>query len=266
MSLESLLGIIIPSSFVVALVFERLFPARQLPKVKRWLLKGLAFFTFTGVVNAVVPALVAVVVGKHAPLHLGGLGTIGGALVGFAVSDFVGYWLHRTMHNVPWLWRWTHQMHHSAERMDLAGMSYGHPFDTVLTFTLTGLAVGLLGLSPEAGALAGLPRLRGGRLPALQHPHAALHRLPAAAPRDARPPPRPRRPRLQLREPPALGHPLRHVQQPGRLPREVRLLGRSVGEAGRDAAWPRRGRAELRTSRGETPHVAAEAPRVSWCA
>jgi sterol desaturase/sphingolipid hydroxylase (fatty acid hydroxylase superfamily) len=97
-----------------------------------------------------------VLVGERAPLKLSGLGMVAGGVLGFVVSDFVGYWLHRTMHRVPWLWRWTHQMHHSAERMDLAGMTYSHPLDTVTVFGLTGLAVGLLGLSPEAGALAGL--------------------------------------------------------------------------------------------------------------
>jgi sterol desaturase/sphingolipid hydroxylase (fatty acid hydroxylase superfamily) len=153
--MEDIIGIAIPASFVLALVAERLFPARQLPKVRGWLVKGLVFFTFTGLVNALVPALVAKVVGDRAPLHLAGLGTIAGAIVGFLVADFFGYWIHRIMHRVPWLWRWTHQMHHSAERMDLAGMSYSHPFDTFLTFGLTGLATGLLGLSPAAGALAG---------------------------------------------------------------------------------------------------------------
>jgi sterol desaturase/sphingolipid hydroxylase (fatty acid hydroxylase superfamily) len=153
--MESLLGIVIPASFVLALVFERLFPARALPKVKGWLGKGLVFFAFTGAVNAVVPALVAKVVGGRAPLDLARLGTIAGAVVGFVASDLVGYWLHRTMHRTPVLWRWMHQMHHSAERMDLAGMSYGHPFDTFATFGLTGLGVALLGLSPEAAALAG---------------------------------------------------------------------------------------------------------------
>jgi sterol desaturase/sphingolipid hydroxylase (fatty acid hydroxylase superfamily) len=153
--MESLVGIIIPVSFIGALVLERLFPGRPLPKVKGWLLKGLLFFSFTGAVNAMVPALVAKVLGGHAPLHLDGLGTVVGGLVGFLAADFVSYWLHRTMHRVPWLWRWTHQMHHSAERMDLAGMSYGHPFDTLLTFTSTGLATALLGLSPAASALAG---------------------------------------------------------------------------------------------------------------
>jgi sterol desaturase/sphingolipid hydroxylase (fatty acid hydroxylase superfamily) len=153
--MEDIIGIAIPGSFVLALIAERLFPARQLPRVRGWLVKGLLFFTFTGLVNALVPALVAKVVGDRAPLHLAGLGTVGGAIVGFLVADFVGYWIHRTMHRLPWLWRWTHQMHHSAERMDLAGMSYSHPFDIFLTFGLTGLATGLLGLTPAAGALAG---------------------------------------------------------------------------------------------------------------
>jgi sterol desaturase/sphingolipid hydroxylase (fatty acid hydroxylase superfamily) len=153
--MENLISILIPSLFVVGLILERLFPARQLPKVKRWLAKGIFFFLLTGAVNAAVPALVAVVVGQRAPLHLSGLPTVAAALVGFLLSDFVAYWIHRTMHRFPRLWRWTHQMHHSAERMDLAGMSYSHPLDTIPSFALPGLAVGLLGLTPEAGALAG---------------------------------------------------------------------------------------------------------------
>jgi sterol desaturase/sphingolipid hydroxylase (fatty acid hydroxylase superfamily) len=154
--MENLIGIIIPASFVLALVLERRFPGRPLPRVRGWLAKGLAFFTFTGVVNAAVPAGVAALVGDRAPLHLARVGLVPSALLGFLVADFVGYWVHRTMHRVPAIWRWTHQMHHSAERMDLAGMSYAHPLDTLASFGLTGLATGLLGLSPAAGALAGL--------------------------------------------------------------------------------------------------------------
>jgi sterol desaturase/sphingolipid hydroxylase (fatty acid hydroxylase superfamily) len=153
--MEDIIGIAIPASFVLALVVERLFPARPLPRVRGWLWKGLAFFAFTGAVNSLLPVLVAKVVGDRAPLHLARFGTIAGAIAGFLVADFVGYWIHRLMHRVPRLWRWTHQMHHSAERMDLAGMSYSHPFDTFLVFGLTGLATALLGLTPVAGALAG---------------------------------------------------------------------------------------------------------------
>jgi sterol desaturase/sphingolipid hydroxylase (fatty acid hydroxylase superfamily) len=153
--MENVIGIAIPASFVLALVFERIFRAQQLPKVRGWLWKGLAFFLLTGVVNSVLPAVIAKLVGPHAPLHLSALGLLPSALLGWALADLVGYWVHRGMHSVPFIWRWTHQMHHSAERMDLAGMSYSHPFDILLTFGLTGLATALLGLSPEAGALAG---------------------------------------------------------------------------------------------------------------
>src|SRR5436189_4769143 len=85
-AMENIIGIAIPVSFIVALVFERIFRAQPLPKVRGWLWKGLAFFLFTGVVNAVVPALVAKVVGDHAPLHLSSLGLIASALLGWALS------------------------------------------------------------------------------------------------------------------------------------------------------------------------------------
>jgi sterol desaturase/sphingolipid hydroxylase (fatty acid hydroxylase superfamily) len=154
--MEAIISILIPVSYLLGLVVERLIPAQPLPKVRGWVLKGTLFFLFTGVVNGVVPVLVNAVVGDHAPLKLASWGTAGGAIAGFLVADFVGYWLHRLMHRVPFIWRWTHQLHHSAERMDVAGMSYSHPFDILVTFGLTGLATGLLGLSPTAGALAGL--------------------------------------------------------------------------------------------------------------
>ena len=153
--MEEILGLLIPVSFVVLLVVEHWFAAQPLPRVRFWLLKGLVFFTFTGVVNALLPALLAGALAGRTLFDLRGLGALPGALLGALVGDFFGYWLHRAMHRWPWLWRWTHQMHHSAERMDLAGMSYTHPFDTLLTFGLTGLAVALLGLSPDAAALGG---------------------------------------------------------------------------------------------------------------
>jgi len=153
--IENLIGILIPSTFVVALVIERLLRAKELPKVRFWLLKGLVFFALTGGVNAVVPLIVAHIVGDRAPLHLARVGLVPGALIAFLVTDVVAYFVHRTMHRVPALWRWSHQMHHSAERMDLAGMSYNHPVDMMLSFGLPGLAAGLLGLHPASLALSG---------------------------------------------------------------------------------------------------------------
>jgi len=97
---ENLVGILIPSTFVVALVIERLLRAKELPKVRFWLLKGLVFFALTGGVNAVVPLIVAHIVGDRAPLHLARVGLVPGALIAFLVTDVVAYFVHRTMHRV----------------------------------------------------------------------------------------------------------------------------------------------------------------------
>ena len=153
--MEAILTLLIPVTFLVMLALERAFPARPLPVVKGWLLKGFAFFFLTAVINALVPAALAALVGDRAPLRLAWLGTALGGLVGFLASDLVAYGVHRLLHNVPFLWRWTHQMHHSAERLDIAGGVYFHPLDIAAQVGATSLAVLLLGLSADAAALAG---------------------------------------------------------------------------------------------------------------
>jgi len=153
--METILGILIPVTFVLMLVIERVFPGRPLPKVRGWLLKGIVFFVLGGVVASLIPMLAARVVGTHSPLNLSPLGTILGGLVGFLAGDVVAYAVHRLLHNVPFLWRWTHQMHHSAERVDIAGAAYFHPLDNFVQGSANVFALFLLGLSPEAAALAG---------------------------------------------------------------------------------------------------------------
>jgi sterol desaturase/sphingolipid hydroxylase (fatty acid hydroxylase superfamily) len=55
------------------------------------------------------------------------------------------------MHNVQPLWRWFHQMHHSAERVDIWGAFYFHPFD-MIGWTLLGSLALVLGLGVSAEA------------------------------------------------------------------------------------------------------------------
>jgi len=153
--METILSILIPLTFFVMLFVEHRFPGRPLPKVRFWLLKGIVFFLFTGVVNAFVPAIVSWAFGTKTLFHLAPLGTIAGALLVTVVGDFINYWVHRAMHRVHFIWRWSHQVHHSAERMDLAGMAYAHPFDTAFVFIPIGLATALLGVSTDAAALGG---------------------------------------------------------------------------------------------------------------
>jgi sterol desaturase/sphingolipid hydroxylase (fatty acid hydroxylase superfamily) len=47
-------------------------------------------------------------------------------------ADLVQYWLHRAMHEVPWLWR-VHAVHHSSQRMDSLAGSRIHFLETLMT-------------------------------------------------------------------------------------------------------------------------------------
>jgi sterol desaturase/sphingolipid hydroxylase (fatty acid hydroxylase superfamily) len=61
------------------------------------------------------------------------------------------------MHNVQPLWRWFHQMHHSAERIDIWGAFYFHPLDMIGWTLLGSLALVLgLGVSAEAAIVINL--------------------------------------------------------------------------------------------------------------
>jgi len=153
--MEAILTPLIPVVYVICLALERLFPARPLPVVKGWLLRGALSFVLTGVINALLPMAVVSALGGRSLLHLGGLGTVAGAVVAFVVTDFLAYAVHRSMHSVHFIWRFTHQAHHSAERLDIAGAAYFHPLDITITVLLTTLTAAALGVSPDAAALGG---------------------------------------------------------------------------------------------------------------
>ena len=153
--MEAIINLLIPVIFVLALVLERLFPARALPPVRGWLLKGVVFFAVTGAINTVLPPLIARGLAPITPWSLAALGTEGGALVGIVVTDLVSYWIHRAMHRSQPVWRWTHQLHHSAERVDIAGATYFHPFDMIISVSAASVVTVLVGATAEAAMIAG---------------------------------------------------------------------------------------------------------------
>lgn len=48
--------------------------------------------------------------------------------LGFVIADFVGYWRHRALHRVPFLWR-LHAMHHSDTDMNSFSDDRTHPLE-----------------------------------------------------------------------------------------------------------------------------------------
>lgn len=153
--MEAIVPLVIISVFIGSLVVERLFPARPLPRVRWWLAKGVVFFVVAMAINGLVPYAIVTLLAPHAPPRLARLG-LWGTPITFLVAPLVVYTFHRTFHRVPFLWRWTHQMHHSAERLDVVGGVMFHPFELMITVSIGTVVPLVVGVSPDAAALAGM--------------------------------------------------------------------------------------------------------------
>lgn len=142
----SLLPLVALLAFVIA---DFIGPARRYPKQRWWRLRGAVAFASTLFIAMNLPLYTDEFLGKYRLIDATGLGTALGSVVGLLALQFVSYWWHRTMHRVPLLWRFFHQLHHSAERIDVYGAFYFHPLDA-MGFTLVGslslvLGVGVTG-------------------------------------------------------------------------------------------------------------------------
>jgi sterol desaturase/sphingolipid hydroxylase (fatty acid hydroxylase superfamily) len=157
MDFELAVTLAIPGTFVALAAIERIFPARPLRRVSWWRLKGVFFFVLSSVVSTAAPMLWMDFVREHRLMNLEAAGLLGGAALAFVATQLFVYWWHRLMHRTPLLWRWLHQMHHSAERLDVFGGMYFHPLD-VVGFSVVQSVVPymILGVSGEAALLAGL--------------------------------------------------------------------------------------------------------------
>ena len=129
-------------------------PGRAFPKMAGWM--GRAFL-FNGLQVGVVfiggvlwePWLRA-----HRPWSADGLGLVGGAAVGYLAITFVYYWWHRWRHEVPFLWRWVHQLHHSPQRIEILTSFYKHPIELVANGVLSCAILYFgVGLGTEAASI-----------------------------------------------------------------------------------------------------------------
>lgn len=74
-------------------------------------------------------------------------------LLAIIVGEFGGYWGHRWMHEIPFLWRF-HAIHHSAQEMDWLVNTRAHPLDMLFTRLCGLVPLYLLGLAQPTGQTA----------------------------------------------------------------------------------------------------------------
>ncbi|HEX4002588.1 MAG TPA: sterol desaturase family protein [Candidatus Acidoferrales bacterium] len=133
-------------------VLERVLPARELPEAPGWYARSV--FLSSCQIGIVVLAGVAwnrwlqgwslFHISHRMPAWEQGL-------LGWLIGTFVFYWWHRARHDVDFLWRVCHQIHHSPSRIELLTAFYKHPVEIVADSMLSSvLMFSLLGASLEA--------------------------------------------------------------------------------------------------------------------
>ena len=140
---------VVAAAGLAMIAIERAIPGRRFPVVPGWLPRAL-------VANAVQ---IAVVVGlaplwdawmlDRRPFDLEAIGLLPGAAVGYGAVTFVYYWWHRARHEVPWLWRGLHQLHHSPQRIEILTSFYKHPLEILANGVLSSAILYGIGLGPK---------------------------------------------------------------------------------------------------------------------
>ncbi|MDQ8023770.1 MAG: sterol desaturase family protein [Moraxellaceae bacterium] len=137
--------------YLALIAWEAAFPARKLPPMPGWRVKGLIAFAAYFLVSTYLPYVWSARLSAWQLLDLTVLGTWGGAAAGLLVYELGAYAYHRSMHRSPLLWRWLHQMHHSAERLDTWSAFWFSPLDMAGWTLVSSLTLTLvIGITPEA--------------------------------------------------------------------------------------------------------------------
>lgn len=145
---------IVAYMYVGLWVWESVSPAKELPKIKYWKLRGVGFFIFNFVLASVVPLLVDHHLARFQVVDFTHVNPVLAALAGVTIYQGILYVWHRALHTYDFLWRSFHQIHHSTERLDIPSAFYTGPLDTIM-FTLIGSLsfVLILGLSAKAATI-----------------------------------------------------------------------------------------------------------------
>ncbi|MAX71716.1 MAG: fatty acid hydroxylase [Flavobacteriaceae bacterium] len=132
-------------------LWEQLFPARQLPEIKYWKLRGLLFFMIYILLTTYIPLLWNDFFASYQLFNLSHLSFSLQVVLGVVLFQVVQYGWHISMHKSDFLFRISHQMHHSAERLDVPSV-FMFSINDMIGLSLVGsIAFSLImGLGPQA--------------------------------------------------------------------------------------------------------------------
>lgn len=139
---------------IVFFCLERAWPGRELPETPGWYTRA-AFLT-------ACQLMVVVMAGRTWTRSLPGASLLSidrfmppivQGFIGWFAGTFVFYWWHRARHDVDFLWRVFHQVHHSPSRIEMFTSFYKHPFEMIANSIIcSAIMFPLLGASVQAAA------------------------------------------------------------------------------------------------------------------
>jgi sterol desaturase/sphingolipid hydroxylase (fatty acid hydroxylase superfamily) len=130
--------------------WEYLAPGRALPAVRGWALRSLASFVVYFLLSSYLPLAWSEALAPLQLFDLSGWPLWAAVAAGLLGYECGAYAWHRAMHRFGPLWRVFHQMHHSAERLDVASAFWFSPFDMVTWTLLPSVVLTVLGLPAQA--------------------------------------------------------------------------------------------------------------------
>lgn len=137
--------------YILLMVWEAIFPARKLPPIRFWKIKGIIAFFLFFFLSTYLPLFYSKWFPSVQLIDLTNMNVVMASVAGVLLYEFGMYVWHLSMHKSNVLWRVFHQMHHSAERLDTYGAFFFSPFD-MIGFTLLGSVCFsiVMGLPPQA--------------------------------------------------------------------------------------------------------------------
>ena len=137
--------------YIALMLWESFFPARELPKLKYWKLKGVAFFMVYIVLTTYVPLIWDDFFASFQLVNLSEMSLVLQVISGVLLFELIQYGWHLSMHKSNFLFRVSHQIHHSSERLDVPS-AFVFSVNDMIGLSLVGsISFALImGLAPQA--------------------------------------------------------------------------------------------------------------------
>ena len=145
------ISLIVYAIFGGLFIWESFFPARKLPKIKLGKLRGLIFFIVYMLLTTYIPLFWDGFFSSYQLVDLSHLNLAIQIFIGVILFELVQYGWHISMHKSDFLFRASHQIHHSSERLDVSS-AFMFSINDMIGLSLVGSITFalLMGLNPQA--------------------------------------------------------------------------------------------------------------------